>query len=145
LQIARHFADEWYIGTSLAALADDTRRDGDWQEARALHREGLPLFERLGERRGMGWHLAGMAGVEAEQGRAERAAVLLGAAAAVLEAIGVQLPILAQQREHGRTVKQAQALLGEEAFAAFLAEGRAMSLEQAIAYALEDEPPEELA
>ena len=31
---------------------------------------------------GIGWHLVGMAGVEMEQGRAERAARLLGAAAA---------------------------------------------------------------
>ena len=37
--------------------------------------------------------------------------------------------------------RAARAALGEEAFAAAWAEGRAMTLEQAIAYALEEEPP----
>jgi hypothetical protein len=40
---------------------------------------------------------------------------------------------------HGRRVSRARELLGEPTFAAAWAEGRAMTLEQAIAYAL-DEP-----
>jgi non-specific serine/threonine protein kinase len=144
LQVSRDLADEWHTGMSLATLGYVTRRAGDCQEARALHQEGLPLFQRLGDRRGISWHLVGMAGVEAEQGRAERAARLLGAAAAVLEALGSPLPP-PQQREYDRTVEQTQALLGEEAFATLWAQGQAMTLEQAVAYALEDEPPEETA
>jgi hypothetical protein len=35
-------------------------------------------------------------------------------------------------------VEQTQALLGEEAFAAFFDQGRAMSLEHAVEYALEE-------
>jgi len=142
LQVSRDLADEWHTGMSLATLGYVTRRAGDCQEARALHREGLPLFQRLGDRRGMGWHLGGMAGVEAEQGRAERAAILLGAAAAVLEALGIR-SVPSPASEHGRTVEQqTRALLDEEAFGSFFAQGRAMSLEQAVAYALEDERPE---
>jgi tetratricopeptide (TPR) repeat protein len=137
LQISRELADEWHIGITLANLGFVTRGDGDCEEARALHREGLPLCHRLADRRGIGWHLVGMAGVEAEQGRAERAARLLGAAAAALEAIGSPLPP-PQQREHDRTREQTEAALGEGAFAAAWAEGRAMPLEEAIRYALEE-------
>ncbi len=52
--ISRDLADEWHIGIVLCDLAYVTRRDGDSDEARVLHREGLPLFERLGDRWGMG-------------------------------------------------------------------------------------------
>ena len=102
-----------------------------------LHQKGLPVFQRLGDRRGIGWHLVGMAGVEVEQGRAEHAARLLGAAAAVQEAIGAPLAAWLH-RDHDRTVEQTQALLGESTFATLWAQGQAMTLEQAVEYALKD-------
>jgi hypothetical protein len=49
------------------------------------------------------------------------------------------LPV-ASAEEFERTVSDARGALGEEAFAAAWAEGRAMSLEQAIAFALEELP-----
>ena len=58
----------------------------------------------------------------------------------MLEAIGAPDMIRAQQREHDRTVEQTRALLGEGTFAAFFAQGQAMTLEQAVAYALDEEP-----
>jgi predicted ATPase/class 3 adenylate cyclase len=137
LKISRELADEWHIAMTLSTLAFVTRGDGDNEEARALHLEGLPLGQRLGDRRGIGWHLVGMAGVEVEQGRAEHAARLLGAAAAVLDAAGSTLPPILQ-REHDHTVEQTRSLSGGEAFAAAWAEGRALSLEEAIRYALQE-------
>ena len=137
LEISRALADEWHIGMTLANLGFVTRRDGDCKEAGALHREGLPLCQRLGDRRGVAWHLVSMAGIEVDKARADRAARLLGAAAAVLEALGSPLPP-PQQREYDRTQEQTQALLGERTFATLFAQGRAMSLEQAVAYALEE-------
>jgi len=139
LEISRALADEWHIAMTLANLGFVTRGVGDCDEARALHREGLPLCQRLGDRRGVAWHLVSMAGIEVDKGRADHAARLLGAAAAVLEALGSPLPP-PQQREYDRTQEQTQALLGEGTFAAFFAEGQAMTLEQAVAYALDEEP-----
>jgi tetratricopeptide (TPR) repeat protein len=135
LEISRELADEWSIGMTLANLGFITRNVGDCAGARAIHLEGLPLGQRLSDRRGIGWHLVGLAGVEGEQGRAERAARLLGAATALLEAVGSPLPPFLQ-REHDRTLEQAAAL-GEGAFAAAWAAGRAMSLEEAVVYALD--------
>jgi hypothetical protein len=83
------------------------------------------------------WHLVGIAGVEVEQGQAERAAHLLGAAAAELDRLGSPLPSLCQ-REQDRTQQQTQAVLGEEMFAAAWEQGWTMSLDQAITYALEE-------
>ena len=42
------------------------------------------------------------------------------------------------EEAHRRQVNRARGMLEEEAFAAAWAEGRAMTLEQAIAYALEE-------
>ena len=87
--------------------------------------------------RGVAWHLVGLAGVEAEEDRAERAARLLGAATAVLQRVGFPLPPH-YQREQDRAQQQAQAALDEAGFAAAWAIGRAMTLEQAIEYALDE-------
>ncbi len=46
----------------------------------------------------------------------------------------------ADRLEHGRTLAAVGAALSEEAYAAATAAGRAMTLEQAIAYALEETP-----
>jgi hypothetical protein len=44
------------------------------------------------------------------------------------------------RHDYDRDVAVARAQLGETAFAAAWAEGRAMTLEQAVAYALEEAP-----
>jgi len=53
------------------------------------------------------------------------------------ETLGARPPI-AQGAEYERTMAEGRAALGEAAFAAAWAEGRAMSLEQALEYALEE-------
>jgi predicted ATPase/class 3 adenylate cyclase len=138
LEISRALDDMWHVGMTLANLGFVTGGEGDWQEASALHREGLSLCQRLEDCRGIAWHLVGMAGVEVSRGRADRSARLLSATAAVLEAIGSCLPP-PHLREHDRTLDETRRLLGEEAFAVGWAEGRAMTLEQAVAYALEED------
>ena len=60
-----------------------------------------------------------------------------GAADALLGTIGSQLD-LADRVEYERSVTAVRAQLGDQPFAAAQAEGRAMTMEQAIAYALEE-------
>jgi hypothetical protein len=65
------------------------------------------------------------------------AARLWGAADALRESLGAPLP----PHERDEAVREREGLrqaLGEEAFAAAFAEGRAMNWERAIAYALEE-------
>lgn len=70
------------------------------------------------------------------QRQPERAAQLLGATEYLYETTGTR-PTLADRAVRDRAVANARAALGEESFTAALAKGRAMPLEQAIAYALE--------
>jgi hypothetical protein len=74
--------------------------------------------------------------VAVDDGRPERAATLLGAAAALLEAGGLQMDPI-DRAEYDRAAAATRALLGEATFAAAQAAGQAMSLEQAVAYGLE--------
>ena len=83
----------------------------------------------------MGW--AAVAATQQQPQGAARAAHLLGAAEAQFQAMGAAMwP--ADHRDRERSMAAIRAALNEEAFAAAWAEGRAMSLEQAIAYALEE-------
>jgi hypothetical protein len=73
------------------------------------------------------------------QGRERRAALLSGAAERLFEILGASLPLV-DRADHDHKMAAARAVLGEESFAAAWSEGKAMSLEQAVEYALEEEP-----
>jgi hypothetical protein len=123
--------------------------DGMPVAACASFRESLKLMRATGFQLHLARCLEGIAATWASTDTAEpeaptgpppsgaaRAACLLGAASAVREAIGAL--ISPEDRPHcERAVTLARAALGEEAFAAAWAEGRAMTLETAMAYALE--------
>ena len=113
---------------------------GDDDGAAALFAESLKLFQERGNKRGMAECLAGMAvvavGRAAEPERVKRAARLLGVGEAQFQAIGAAMwP--ADRLERERVVAVLRTVLSEEVFVAAWAEGRAMPLEQAVAYALE--------
>ena len=78
--------------------------------------------------------LAGVAQVWAEPGEAAR---LFGVAEALREAMGAPLPP-SDRKEYDRDEAAVRTALGEEASATAWAEGRAMTLEQAIELALEE-------
>ena len=131
------------IARSLHNLGYVAHAQGDEDKATALFTESLRIFQEGGQRRGLAEFLAGMAAVAAgratERGDMQRAARLLGAAEAQFQAIGVAMwP--ADRLEHARTEAVVRGVLSEEGYAAASAEGRAMTLEQAIAYALEEPP-----
>jgi hypothetical protein len=84
------------------------------------------------------WGLAGLGGVAAGQGLADRAARLLAAADAWFDQTH-QLLDPPERVEHDGYIAAARAQLGDTAFAAAWADGYGMSIEQAYAYALGEE------
>jgi non-specific serine/threonine protein kinase len=84
--------------------------------------------------------LYALSGPIGANGQPERAARLIGAAERAFEAIGVG-PQPADVPEYERYIAAVRAQLDESAFEAALAEGRAMTVEQAVAYALEGTDP----
>ena len=112
-------------------------QEGDAASATAHLTESLALRRELGERLGIAECLEGLATVAAGTGQPERAARLLGAAEALREAIGAPLPPV-DRPDHDDDDSATRAALGEAAFAAAWAAGRALTVEQAVAEALGD-------
>jgi hypothetical protein len=86
----------------------------------------------------LGTVLEGLAGVAAGQGHLARAARLFGAAAAVRTRLGVPLRP-ANQALYQRHVTHTRAALGEEGWSRLREEGHAMTRDEAVTYALQDE------
>ena len=94
------------------------------------------MFRRLGNRRGMAECMAGLAGLKARQGKAEWGAVMLSAAESVLKVTGgAWWP--ADRVEVEANQKFIRSALGAAELSAAQKKGRAMTLEQALAFASE--------
>jgi predicted ATPase len=117
------------VGLSFVALSE---RDAD--KAAALLRSSLRLASNLGVRELLFSGLLGSAEVAVERGETARASRLLAATDALREEMGYTPSILEQnQRARIGTV------LGEDdALVAAQSEGRALTLDDAVAYALEE-------
>ena len=100
--------------------------------------EALVLSHDTGRKASVINALEGMASLASTLGEAARAANLWGAAQAAREATGIALPP-GERALHEPYLAAARSQLGEEAWEADLAEGRAMSLEEAVEYALSKE------
>jgi tetratricopeptide (TPR) repeat protein len=96
---------------------------GRHADALATLREALAHGLEVGYLESVPYVLEGLAAVHAAIGEAERAASLLGTAAAVAEESGVALEPF-EQELHDRTVETARSALGDAAFAAAVAAGR---------------------
>jgi DNA-binding NarL/FixJ family response regulator len=111
---------------------------GDHERAETFYEESLTLCKELGAKHVTSKSLEGVACVAGIRGEAERAAMLFGAAEALLEAVGHQHPPEeALLREPYLATTRSR--LDEAAWQEAWAEGRAMSMEQAIEYALSAE------
>ena len=126
------------LARALTGLGNVERASGNLAHASALLREGLELQRQCRSAWGIANSLRAFATLAAEEGRAARAARLWGASAVLHESISSPLPP-AERPDDERCRERARADLGgEEAFTAAFAEGQAMTLNQAVAYALEE-------
>ena len=104
----------------------------EYARAVQLFSEGITLYRELRNTRLLAVCLAALAAV-AMIGQPEQAARLFAAAEAHLERMGAVME-RADRLEHDRNVAAVRASLGEQAFQAAWAEGRAMTLERALAF-----------
>ena len=110
-------------------------RQRDYASAHALTREGLIGWRELGASWTVHNGLATFAALAATRGQPERAVRLAGATEAFGESVHVN-PIPLAETVLNEAVAMARASLGEAAYQAAWAEGRAMSLDEAVAEAL---------
>jgi tetratricopeptide (TPR) repeat protein len=139
LALSRKTGDKGAIARSLSVLGRIAFRHGNFEEAVEKHNESLVLFRELGEKLGILQALERLGSI-AVASAPIRAARLLGAATNVRETIGAPLPAY-ERAEHHAAVDDVRALLDRAVFSAAWAEGRAMTLDQAIEYALNARDP----
>jgi non-specific serine/threonine protein kinase len=135
LTIFQQFGDMWGVNAALHSLGEVALKQRDYTTARAQLQAVLSSRSDLGDRRGIAEALGGLAAVARAQGQLRTAAALGGAAEALVESIGARMPSYAQTNDKDNLADLSNAM-GESQFATIWAEGRAMTVEQAIQYAL---------
>jgi non-specific serine/threonine protein kinase len=108
--------------------------------AQASLKEAVRIQDAIGHRWGMLTSLEALAWVAGSAGALERAAVLLGASAALSEELGIALFPDGQAR-HNACDAAVRAGLGEARYRAAWDRGHGLGHEQAVAVALEDDGP----
>jgi non-specific serine/threonine protein kinase len=135
--ISRKGGDDWVLSLPLRYSGAAAFQRGDYDRAVALTKESLLVLRESGEK----WYisrslecLAAMVSIRGDHGRGAR---LFGAGEALREAIGTS-KVPSYLVAYYRGVAAARAGLDEADFAAAWAEGRAMTPEEAVEYALSE-------
>jgi non-specific serine/threonine protein kinase len=138
LAVTRRIGDRTSAYITLYSLALMALSRGDHDNAMTLFKEGITVSEQVGDLANVAYCLKGLGMVAGTQYQLERCARLFGVAQGLLEAVGSPVynyyepdPSL-----YKRTLSTARSRLGEAAFEEAWDRGRAMTFEQAIAYAL---------
>ena len=136
LLLARELGHKASIAITLGNLGTVASVRGDYATARAYYEESLLLARELGHKASIADCLEGIADMAARQGKTERAARLRGMVEALREGMPPPAVPVGKAPDEG-LVLDGQVQLDEAAFPAAWEGGQAITLEQAIAYALE--------
>ena len=133
LAIRRQLGDERGVATLLYYLGQVALRQGVYLQATSLFSESLVMRKAAGNKAGVARSLEGLA--RATRRFPQRAARLFGAVAAIQETVG-EVRSQPEQVEYERDLNAVRTELGVETFSVTWNEGRAMTLDQAVEYAL---------
>jgi predicted ATPase/class 3 adenylate cyclase len=136
IEMLRREGAEWQLGQYLGGQAMIARMVGDLAAARRHLHEALEMFAQARDGLSISMTLTSSALVANDEGRHERAARLVGAAARIRDELGGGVPPELAGR-WGDPEADARRALGEDAYQSARAEGYAMDSETAVAYALE--------
>jgi tetratricopeptide (TPR) repeat protein len=130
--------NEWgiLIANSVCDLGFAELGKGRFDRARARFAAGLEAALRMGWRENVAYCLVGLSSVDFAANRLHRAAHSLGQVDRIVEDTQLLFEIYAE-RERERVERELRARLGPDGFNSLHAEGRSLSIEQAVAEALE--------
>ena len=140
LAISTSLGELWARGFALNYLGQATWLRGDRPRGEELAREAAACKHALDDRNGLAIVLETLAWMAAELGQHERAACLLGAAERVRHETSQTL-IELFRTQHERSASIAVQGLGRRSFDAAFARGRAMTISEGAAFAVEGKQP----
>jgi predicted ATPase/transcriptional regulator with XRE-family HTH domain len=136
LALARKHADKWLNSFALQFLAILAYRQSNYSQARTYSEQALTLDNKSGDKRLLCSLLEIIGRVAFHQGKSERAARLISAVEVLNKSIGILYdPDIPEEPNIVVTIREQ---LGEAMFEELSAEGRSMTLDKAIAHALEE-------
>jgi len=146
LELAREIGSSEAISVACHAGTMAAQAEGDHERARRLLQEGMVHAAEAGNETNVAYCLEGLAALAASEGSLACAGRLWGAAEALMEQIEVTAYIYAPDRSaYQDRVSAARAQLDEAAWQTAWTEGRVMTPQRAIEYAIsedvEREPP----
>ena len=134
--VGRECGDNLQVGRALRSLGYVEHREGNYRRAGQLFTESLAICHEVGSKEDMAKCLAGLGGAAGSLGQPERAARLLGTAGAVFSTMSYfRWPL--DRIEYERYIAATRPQITEAEWDKAWAEGQAMSLEDAVALALE--------
>ena len=136
LELLRELGDTSNVARSLFNLGAAALQLGQHGRARSRFRESIGLSHKMEDKEDLAWCLEGFAALAVAEEEPDRAARLLGAAGGLLEAMGGEFKPF-ERLLHEETVVSVRGRLTPHSFDAGWAEGKSLSLEQAVEYALE--------
>jgi tetratricopeptide (TPR) repeat protein len=107
---------------------------GDYERAAALFAESLTMLVKAEDKEAVIACLAGLAAVAADRGQLGRAARLFGATSALVSTFDVYMDV-ADRLAYEQNMARAKALSDPASWEAAWAEGQAMTVDQAVAFA----------
>jgi predicted ATPase/DNA-binding CsgD family transcriptional regulator len=130
----------WSRGYLLNFLGQANWLQGDQERGEALAREAVACKYAVDDRLGVAMVLETLAWIAAEGGQHQRAGCLLGSAERVRDEISVT-PVVLFLAQHERSVSLIARGIGQKAFDAAFARGREMTIDEGVAFAVEDKQP----
>jgi hypothetical protein len=138
----QELGDRHRLNMVRSELAHLDRYEGNLDKAEAAYRETILQWRRLGHRAAIAHQLESFAFIALRREDGQRAARLYGASEALREVIGIAMTP-SEKIEYDAEIARLRAGMDEGLLAAAWSEGRAMTLEQAIACAMEHGPEPE--
>jgi tetratricopeptide (TPR) repeat protein len=136
LALFRALGDQWLVALITGAVGKMYLAAGDPAKGQRLLREALMLGRSLGSRGAVPYGLEAIADVFARQGDAPRAVRLYGAASVLREALALAYSTT-ERITYDAALERLHLLVPAEVFEQEWKDGRALSLQGAIDYALE--------
>ncbi|HEV2253187.1 MAG TPA: LuxR C-terminal-related transcriptional regulator [Streptosporangiaceae bacterium] len=140
LETSKASGELWVRSMLLNVMAQASWRQGERQHAETLAREGALYSHALENWPVLTNLVETLAWMAAEQAAHERAATLLGFAQDAREAKAFVM-VEPYRPQHARSVDLATEGLGQTAFDAAFQRGAAMTIDEGVAFAVEDKPP----
>ncbi len=136
LALWREIGDRAYLANTLTSLGEVLIDQNDAEGARAYLAESMFITRALGDKRAIAFLLENFARAAMLQNDAPRALQLIGAASTLRSSAGAMLPET-EQKNLNEWFERARAQLHADDAETFLARGNAMSMADAIEYAIQ--------